>query len=579
MFEIFVNVFLPPGTHHGDPKPPTNASQDLPYFYRGTRFEGGSMVGPILVTSDRDSIRKSQKQSKNHHRLEEETVGTSRSISNDDAATDYDMLGHRHAHDHHGGHKPPYYFHRDFPPNYNFIPPTTTKSGDNSRATGHVLYGNDMWRALFHDPTWPESGVGLASEFGYGDDGSECIPTPESPCGWIDNQNHDTKTITNGVLGYDDARSGEPFLKIGVGKLIKGSCAACDPADTTSLGYKFNSPYEFYEQPTWTIVKNKPWHLVMKHEATLGGEGGSDQPTYGYRLKKSMRVDGRVLYVSSTLTNLGQERFATPWYSHHFFTCDGMGVGPSGAYGVDLELKPHVVDADTGAIRYQDSSWATPMAKYAEIRAQKHKIGGSSHSDSWFDFFSVGWWKKKQKDSRKTTQITMVKEVEDGVRMKAEFPTDHGISKGSFVLHGCGTSIAESIEFNDKIRNGGANQGAKMSMYAFNLYIERTTLSPEPLFLIDLDGGSSITWTQKIEIGIDIDDVPPRKFASTLFSASAETEGNESRFNGFANFGNANISFLALGLGVIASFLYYLSTWRFSQRRKYQIIDCPNDSC
>ena len=52
---ILVNVYLPPGigtaassTTGAD----TNAQNnpDLPYFYRGSRFEWGSMIGPIVVT-------------------------------------------------------------------------------------------------------------------------------------------------------------------------------------------------------------------------------------------------------------------------------------------------------------------------------------------------------------------------------------------------------------------------------------------------------------------------------------------------------------------------------------------------
>ena len=79
------------------------------------------------------------------------------------------------------------------------------------------------------------------------------------------------------MLGYEEAKAGEPFLKIGVGKLVKGSCAACNVTDESAGGYKFNSPYEFYEEPVWTAVKDRPYHLVLEHEATLGGEGdGSD---------------------------------------------------------------------------------------------------------------------------------------------------------------------------------------------------------------------------------------------------------------------------------------------------------------
>ena len=45
-------------------------------------------------------------------------------------------------------------------------------SGSSNRI--HELYGANLWRAP-HNPFWPESGVGLASEFGVGDDGDFCM--------------------------------------------------------------------------------------------------------------------------------------------------------------------------------------------------------------------------------------------------------------------------------------------------------------------------------------------------------------------------------------------------------------------
>ena len=625
--DIFVNVYLPPGTSSSSPDS-TSPDGNLPYFYRGTRFEGGSMIGPILVTSknqhDDDSNNKEpwhlhrncwkfpynrecvedingKNGGKNHghsddgrrerrqlmflgrkekhltsQHIELGVVNAADTSSSDeqttakqDAAVEQisfeDILEgdsdpsslllegsnahdhHRHMHDHHGGHHPPYLNQHGYPPNYNNIP----YADGNSRKTKaksetHVIYGNDMWKVeppAGHDPTWPESGVGLASEFGYGDDGAYCVPTSTSPCGWItgsfdmdydrnddDERSRPLTKIANGVLGYEEAKSGEPFLKIGVGKLVKGSCAACNSTDESVGGYKFNSPYSFYEEPVWTVVKDRPYHLVLEHEATLGGVGDEDDayfhhhhhhnsPEYGYRLKKSMRVEGRVLSVTSTLTNLGRDRFATTWYSHHFFTCDGIGVGPSGAYGLDLEIRPHT-DSATGKIRYDDSPWATPIAEYAEIREVKHV---EEREDSWFDFFSPNWWMKKE--TRKTMQITITKEVEDGVRIKAEFPSDKGRSKGSFVMHGCGVSVAESIpELQDKLRPSGEAQNSDMSMYAYNLYIEKGTLSPEPLYLIELDGGASISWTQRVEIGLVNAEVA--KMGSLWSEAMTENRAN-----------------------------------------------------
>jgi len=124
---------------------------------------------------------------------------------------------------------------------------------------GRDVYGREFWR-LPHNPSNPESGVGLASEFGCGEDGARCVGKGE---------------ITNGVLGYDTAKVGEPFLKIGVGALVKGSCPHCGGNDNDD--YKFNSPYKFHTTPTWKFLPSPvPNEVSFVSQETLGD--------FGYRI-------------------------------------------------------------------------------------------------------------------------------------------------------------------------------------------------------------------------------------------------------------------------------------------------------
>lgn len=86
----------------------------------------------------------------------------------------------------------------------------------------HEAFGEDLWRAP-HDEAWPESGLGLSSEFGCGEDGAVC-----SGASWAsarDAEANESYPITNGVLGYEAAATGDAFLKIGVGKLVRGGVA------------------------------------------------------------------------------------------------------------------------------------------------------------------------------------------------------------------------------------------------------------------------------------------------------------------------------------------------------------------
>jgi len=356
---------------------------------------------------------------------------------------------------------------------------------------GRVLYGPDLWRVP-HDPNWTESGTGLASEFGYGDDGAKCVVGGDDggACGWI--ADPEGLTITNGVLGYERADVGADgsFLKIGVGKLVKGSCGDCNATDGDDV-YRFNSPYVFAEDPVW-IVTEQNSTIEMTHEAVLDGDDG--RPRYGYRVRKTVRWeedgsegdDGNtgaamaVLTVRTELTNLGPDPFVTPWYSHHFFTCDGIPMGRSdGNYGATLSLRG-------GSPLYGESGvgiWSQPLADYADVG----RIDGTDKDDP------IG------------ISVTMREELEEGVKIKAEFPGparrddskngyrddgNDGDDPGTFALLGCGARVTERT-----VREKGT-----MEMYAFNLYAERGTLSPEPMFLIRLGGGESEAWTQRLEI-------------------------------------------------------------------------------
>lgn len=302
----------------------------------------------------------------------------------------------------------------------------------------HELYGTELWRTP-HNPYWPESGVGLASEFGVGDDGDNCIYR----CGW-----NGVDDVTNGVLGYQEADIGQSFLKIGVGELIKGSCPECD---FTGI-YKFNSPYQFAKQPEWTKTQPSENMVVLEHEARL--------KQYGYRLQKTITVEDNILSVTSTLTNLGDADLKTAWYSHHFFDCDAEPIGPD--YSVELDLK------ESKPQMYEEpglSGWTVPLRNYAKVR---------------------------QLDD--TIDVSLKRSVEVGARIKAEFLKDEQ-STGGFTLKGCGVSIQEDIA---EIQR---DPEATLSMYGFNLYIESSILSPEPQMLIHLEREASTTWTQRIQFG------------------------------------------------------------------------------
>jgi hypothetical protein len=385
----------------------------------------------------------------------------------------------------------------------------TSRNVHMGKKTTHLLYGTEQWRVP-HDPYWPESGVGLAAEFGVGDDGAFC----SYRCGW-----YQVNEVTNGVLGYDEAKIGESFLKIGVGELIKGSCPLCD----SSEDYKFNSPYEFKKRPDWHLetTEDIASFMALSHEAVLN--------QHGYKLRKEITLQDDVILVKTTLTNIGRIPFATAWYSHHFYTCDNHPINTG--VGVDLDL------AATGG-NYDEPGtwfWSTPIENYASITPMDD-----------------------------TVSVEMRRGVEQNVRIKAEFSKDDE-SRGEFAIHGCETLIKETIP---EMKAAGGT----VSMYAFNLYIETGTFSPEPQLYMHLWPGQTTTWTQRLDFE-DFVESPSTTVAEVLEFATVEIGPTHAML--LRSFFDRTFVAFALAVASLAIFIQGVWKWRRNGAQYTPIADHP----
>ncbi len=107
-------------------------------------------------------------------------------------------------------------------------------------------------------------------------------------------------------LGYDTAKPGESFVKIGVGLLQKQSDSA----------YVFSRNYKILSHGNWK-VKRKKDHVQFLH--TLKDETG-----YGYTYAKTVRLTkGKPeMVLAHQLTNTGTKTIETTVYNHNFFVID-----------------------------------------------------------------------------------------------------------------------------------------------------------------------------------------------------------------------------------------------------------------
>jgi hypothetical protein len=115
------------------------------------------------------------------------------------------------------------------------------------------------------------------------------------------------------ALGYDEAKAGGTFVKIGVGILRK-------PDDSK---YDHSKTYEIVDGGKWS-VKKTPDSVEFTQTLTDPGSG------YGYVYKKTVQlVPGKPeLVLSHTLKNTGSKSIETTVYDHNFWTLDNLSPGP-----------------------------------------------------------------------------------------------------------------------------------------------------------------------------------------------------------------------------------------------------------
>jgi len=151
---------------------------------------------------------------------------------------------------------------------------------------GHSYYGPWFTQT---DPT--------VSDFVY--QGTEIVA---GPCGAI------TGPVEEfGVLGYDDAKPGGTFLKIGVGILRK-------PDDARYPAYHL---YEIVNGGKWSVKKSKDAvEFTQELRDTASGYG------YIYRKKVSLAAGKPRMLIEHSLKNVGTRAIHTNVYDHNFLVLD-----------------------------------------------------------------------------------------------------------------------------------------------------------------------------------------------------------------------------------------------------------------
>ncbi len=134
-------------------------------------------------------------------------------------------------------------------------------------------------------------------------------------------------------LGYDEAKPGDSFLKIGVGTLKKAE----------ERPYRFSFTYDIVNPGNWK-VKQKKDRVVFTHEL-------NDASGYSYVYTKTVQlVKGKPeMVLLHTLKNTGKKTINTSVYNHNFFVIDKEPTGPNMKMTFPFEAKAE--DRGNGSLK------------------------------------------------------------------------------------------------------------------------------------------------------------------------------------------------------------------------------------
>jgi hypothetical protein len=152
------------------------------------------------------------------------------------------------------------------------------------------------------------------------------------------------------VLGWDDAKPGGTFIKIGVGVLRKGEG-----------NYNRYVPYDVLNPGKWSVAKHRD--SVEFRQALSDPTSG-----YAYVYQKTVRlVAGRPeMVIEHRLKNTGRREIKSEMYNHNFVVLDKQPPGPDFTIRVPFEIKATRFNKDLTDIRGNEIVYQKPLAEKDE---------------------------------------------------------------------------------------------------------------------------------------------------------------------------------------------------------------------
>ena len=163
--------------------------------------------------------------------------------------------------------------------------------------------------------------------------------------------------------GYEDAKAGESFLRIGVGLLRKPD----EPEFRRMFTYDVANPGK------WTVT-TKPDSVEFVHNLQDKASGYS----YSYRKVVRLTPGKPELVLEHTLKNTGTKPIDTDVYNHNMFVIDGQRTGPD--FSVRFAFAPRAVASMNGdaGIRGNDLVYLKTLEQGQRVSTDIEGFGRSA---------------------------------------------------------------------------------------------------------------------------------------------------------------------------------------------------------
>ena len=148
--------------------------------------------------------------------------------------------------------------------------------------------------------------------------------------------------------GFETAKAGETFVKLGVGVLRKAADAP----------YSCYESYEIVDPGTWS-VRTTAATVEFTHQLTDAKTG------FGYVYRKNVSlVSGRPdLVIDHSLQNTGRVAITTDQYNHNFLTLDSEPIGPDFLIRLPFRLHtPSAADPKLAAVAEKEIRFVKALA-------------------------------------------------------------------------------------------------------------------------------------------------------------------------------------------------------------------------